>query len=137
VINANGRTLVALAAEVKDELKQFLVTRYEMLISEVKEKVAAWKTSLPLILVGVVLLGTAWLLFTGALVAVISIAFYDTPYKWFLSLLMVFAIYAVAGVVCALFAYRELRANGLVPERTLRVLKQDQIWLQNEARSQL
>jgi hypothetical protein len=30
--------------------------------------------------------------------------------------------------------YREVTARGLAPKRTINILKQDQVWLQNEAR---
>jgi hypothetical protein len=41
----------------------------------------------------------------------------------------------VVGGLVGWFAYRELKDTGVTPTRTLEVLKQDQVWIQNEARS--
>jgi hypothetical protein len=37
----------------------------------------------------------------------------------------------------AAYGVRTIKKGGMAPERTLRVLKQDQVWLQTEARTQL
>jgi hypothetical protein len=37
----------------------------------------------------------------------------------------------------ATMGWRQMTQTGLKPERTLRVLKQDEVWLQTEAKSQL
>jgi len=136
-INMNGRTLAGVIAELKDETKDFFTTRLAMLQSEMKEKIGAWKMALPAIIIGSVLLFTAWLLFTAAIVAAITVAFGDNPYAPAIAMAIVFVFYAVAGGVAVMFAFRSLREHGLKPERTLRVLKDDQVWISNEAKVQL
>ena len=42
---------------------------------------------------------------------------------------------AVAGGVVGWFGYTEMREVGVAPKRTLEVLKQDQVWIENEART--
>ena len=136
-INLNGRTLAGVIAEMKDEAKEFFSTRLAMLQSEMKEKLSAWKMALPAIVIGLVMLGTSWLLLTGAIVAAISVAFGDNPYRLAIALAIVFMFYAVIGGLAVLFAVRSVREHGVVPERTMRVLKDDKVWISNEARVQL
>lgn len=133
----NGRTLAGVVAELKDELKDFAQTRISMLRSELRDKAASWKTALPMIAVGLVLLMTGWLVLTAALICVIAVAFRGSPYAYFFSTLIVAVAYLLAGTVCGTFAYREFKEKGIVPERTIKVLKDDQLWLQTEARTQI
>lgn len=137
VINENGRTLAGVIAELKDELKDFAQTRVEMLRSELRDKVKAWKTALPLIVIALVLMGTAWFVLTAALIAIIAAAFIPSPYAYFFALLIVGVVYLLAGAIGATFAIRELKEQGVVPHRTVQMLKDDKIWLQTEARSQV
>jgi hypothetical protein len=137
MLNENGRTLAGVIAELKDELKEFLQTRLSMLRSELRDKAAVFKLALPLLAVALLLLGTAWLVLTAALISIIAGAFSPSPFAYFFAFIIVGVAYALAGAICGTFGYRELKENRLVPERTLRVLKQDQLWLQTEARSQL
>jgi hypothetical protein len=136
-MNVNGRSLAGVVAETKDELKEFFNTRLAMLMSELKEKASAWKLALPTIIIGMVLLGTAWLLVTGAIVAAIYVAFAGNPFAVAIAFAIMFAVYAILGGIAVAFALRDLREHGIIPERTLRVLKDDQVWLANEAKVQL
>ncbi len=133
----NGRTLAGVVTELKDELRDFLQTRLDMLRSELHDKMRSWKLALPMIAVALVLLGTCWLVLTGALVAIIATAFYPSPFAPFFALIIVGVAYLLAGAVCASFAFRELKEQGIVPRRTIQVLKDDRVWLQTEARSQV
>jgi hypothetical protein len=133
----NGRTLAGVVAELKDELKEFANTRLAMLRSELKDKISAWKTAMPMIVVGLVLLATCFLLFTAAIVAAIWVAFAGNPFAAAIALALMGVAYALLGGIAVIFAVRELREQGIVPKRTLRVLKDDQVWIANEARVQL
>lgn len=133
----NGRTLASVIAELKDEFKEFVNTRLAMLASELKDKVSAWKVALPTILIGLVLLGTCWLLVTGALVAAIYVAFAGNPFAAAIALFIMAVAYGIGGGIAVLFAVRELRESGVLPQRTIRVLKDDQIWIANQAKVQL
>ncbi len=128
----NGRTLAGLLNEVKEELKEFLDTRLQMLKAEMKQKAAMLRMVVPMLLVAVLLAAIGCLLLTIALVAAIA-----TLIGWGWSFLAVGVFYLLVAGATAAFALREFKAEGVAPNRTIKVLKQDQIWLQNESRSQL
>lgn len=130
------RSVAGVLAELKDEIKEFLQTRLEMLKSEMKEKMSTVKTAVPLIAAAVVLCATAWFVLTAALISIVALAFYPNRFAYFFSLLIVGLTYLLVGAGSAAVAVRELKQSGLKPERTIRVLKEDQIWLQTEARHQ-
>ena len=131
------RPLSAVIAEMKDEAKTFVETRINMLKSELRTKVNTWKMALPMIAVGAVLLVTAWLLLTGAIVAAIYVAFVGNDFAAAIALAILGVAYLVGGAISIIFAYRGLRETGIMPRRTIRVLKADQVWLKNQARNQL
>lgn len=136
-VNFNGRSFAGVVNEVKDELKEFLQTRISMLKAEVGEKMRTIKAAVPMLATAIVFLVTAYLLFTLCLVALISVAFYGNPFRWFLSFIIVAVLYSIVGGMAAVFGLKELRAQGLMPKKTIKVLKEDQIWLQHEARTQV
>jgi uncharacterized membrane protein YqjE len=137
VANENGRSLAGVISELKNELKEFIRTRISMFVSEMRDKVAALKVAAPLIIGGLVLAGTAWFILTAALIQIIAVAFYPSQYAVFFSLIIVGVAYLLAGVVMVSFAIRELKDRGIMPVRTMKVLKEDQVWLQTEAKQQI
>ncbi len=90
-----------------------------------------------MIVVGALLLGTAWLLLTGAIVAAVYVAFEGSAWAAFLALIIVCVAYAICGGAAFWVAKAKISEAGIAPKRTLRVLKDDQIWISNEARAQL
>jgi uncharacterized membrane protein YqjE len=131
------RPLGEVLNDLKIELKDFISTRIQMLQTEMNEKFGAIKAAAPAIVIGAVLALTAWFLFTLALVFLISMAFQGQPYQYAVSFGIVFVIYAIAGAVFISYGYSSIKSRGMTPERTLRVLKQDQIWIQTEAKTEL
>jgi len=123
--------------EAKEEFKQFAETRFAMLQSEMKEKMDAVKASAPMIVIGAVLGLTAFFLITGAIVSLVMVAFKGSPYAPFLAFLIVGVVYGLIGGIAAFVGIGKIKENGLVPERTIKVLKADRAWLQNEARTQV
>lgn len=136
-VNFNGRSFAGVVNEVKDELKEFLQTRIIMLKAELGEKMRTLKTALPMLITAAIFLGTAFLLLTLCLVGLVSVAFYGDPFRWFYSFIIVGVLYCIMGVMAAVFGLKELRAQGIMPKKTIKVLKEDQIWLQHEARTQV
>ena len=136
-VNFNGRSLTGVLNEVKDELKEFLQTRITMLKAELGEKMRTFKTALPMLATAVIFLWTAFLFFSLGLVGLVSVAFYNNPFRWFLAFVIVAVLYAIIGGMAAVFGLKELRAQGIAPKKTIKVLKEDQIWLQHEARTQV
>ena len=132
MISENGKTLAGVIHEAKDELKDFLDTRLQMLLGEMKEKASVLKLVLPSLALAAVFLFVGFLLLSTALVAAIAVAI-----GWGWAFLVVGGFYCMVAGGIGLLAYGEIKSAGLAPTRTLRVLKQDKIWLQNEARTQL
>lgn len=134
-VNINtGKSVASLISEMKQELQDFAQTRFTMLKVELQEKVTALKAAAPLAVMGVLLLLTAFLLFSLALVALIFAALPDSPYRWFLAFLAVSVFWALIGGVAAYMAKRELEVKGLLPKKTVEVLREDKQWIQSEVK---
>jgi uncharacterized membrane protein YqjE len=126
----NERSLQGTLQEIKNEIKDFVQTRFEIFKQEMQSKISAYKSALPMAIVGVLLLATAWFLITGAIVAAIQLAL-----GWPLAFLIVGFGYFLIGAIVAWLAYKEVTSASMKPERTLQVLKQDQVWVEQEAKS--
>ena len=133
----NGRNLADLLAEIKNEIRDFLQTRIAMLKTELREKSKNLKTAMVLAISGLLLLTTAYLLFTLALVGLILAAFPASVYRWFFAFLAVAVLWTIVGAIAAYFAKRELELRGILPKRTIAVLKGDKVWVQTEVKNQI
>jgi len=133
----NGRSLADIIAEIKDELKEFAQTRIEMFKAELQEKTKTLKIAAPVAALGALLLGTGYLLFTLALVGLAVAFFPDNRYRWFFAFAIVAALWTFVGGIAAYFAKREFELKGLMPKKTIEVLKGDKIWIQMEVKNQL
>ncbi|MBO0912662.1 MAG: phage holin family protein [Acidobacteria bacterium] len=131
----HGRSLGDIIAEIRDQLKQLLLTRLEMLKAELHETLAGLRVAAPLILAVLAFLVTAFLLFSAAAVALVVSAFSGNPYAWFFGFAIVGVLWVIFGAVAAFFAYNEFRSKAGFPKRTVGVLKADKDWLGSEART--
>lgn len=131
----NEKSLGVVLTETKEEMKEFIETRLQILRAEINEKVKTWKYSLPLLLLAAGLLLIGWITLTFSLVALIRAFFLPDPFAWLWAGLIVTGFYLIAGLAVGWFAYSELLSVGVAPKRTMQVLKQDQVWIQNEART--
>jgi uncharacterized membrane protein YqjE len=122
--------------EIKDELKDFVETRYELFRSELQDGVAGLKAAAPLAAAALLFAATAYVLLTLALVALIAVAFWSSPYHWFLAFLIVGVVWTITAGILGFLVRNDLRNRGLVPKKTIEVLKRDKRWLQNEAKGQ-
>ena len=129
------KSIATILAETKDELKQFVTTRLNILKAEMDEKISRIKSVIPLAIVAVLFLVSAWGVFTFALIALLHAFFVPSAYAWLWASLIVTAVYLLVGGIAGWFAYAEIKATNLKPTRTLKVLQQDQVWIQNEART--
>ena len=68
------------------------------------------------------------------LVAFAALALGDALNNYWLSALIVGAVFLIAGGVLAMGSLRKLKHSGLAPERTIQTLKEDKQWAQNEIR---
>jgi len=132
-----NRSVVDVLNEMKEEAKRFLQTRMELLKSELKEKLPNLKIAALLAALGAVLLVTAYLLLTLALVALVAVAFKDNDYRWALALVSVGVLWCIIGGGALYFAKREFELKGLAPKRTIGVLKGDKIWIEREAKNEI
>jgi uncharacterized membrane protein YqjE len=131
----NNRTLAEVLAETRDEIKDFIQTRVQLLISELKEKAANSKKAAILGGIAAVLGVMAFLLLTLAVVGLIAVAFWGSPYAFFFAFLIVGVAYAMFAGMLAIGAIRQVKS--FAPTKTIEVLKEDKVWLQSEARSQV
>jgi len=129
------KSLATLLAETRDELKEFVVTRVGILKAEIEEKIKTWKYVIPIMLIAAALLWAGFMTLTFALVALLHGVFMPSPFAWLWGALIVGGVYLVLAIAIGWFAYSEIVQAGITPTRTLKVLKQDQVWLQNEART--
>jgi hypothetical protein len=90
---------------------------------------------IPLAVVAALFLVSCWMVFTFALIALLHSLFLPSVYAWLWASLIVAAVYLVVGAIAGWLAYSEIKATSLTPTRTLKVLQQDQVWIQNEART--
>jgi uncharacterized membrane protein YqjE len=123
------KPLAVTVRELRDDVTSFLRTRYQMLATEMNEKLTAIKVALPSIAIAAVFGLVGFLALTAALVYIIAFAI---GIGW--SLLVVGLVYCFIAGGAGWTALGEL-SKGMAPKRTLEVLKQDQVWLQEEARS--
>ncbi|MFZ0293133.1 MAG: phage holin family protein [Candidatus Sulfotelmatobacter sp.] len=132
----NGRTLADVVATIKEEAKEFVQTRVQLFKIELQQKFGVLKVAALLVTVAIVLWGTAFLLLTFALAALVAAALANNPYHWVFGFLSIAVLWSLVGGVAAYLAKREFQLRGVLPTRTIEVLKADKLWLQNEARNQ-
>jgi len=129
------KSLAAILAETKEEITQFITTRVSILKAETEEKVRKLKAVIPLVVAALLLLVTGWMALTFALMALLHALFLPSIYSWLWAGLIVGGLYMVVGMVIGKTAMGRIKANSWTPDRTLTVLKQDKVWIQNEART--
>ncbi len=134
--NEYTKSLPEVVNDLKVEVKDFVATRVAMLRSEMSGKLSSLKEAVPALIAGLVLLGMGGLLFTGFVVTAIALAF-GTAWGWAWAFLIVAAAYLLIGGMLAVGGLAKLKSTKLIPERTIRVLKQDEVWLQTEAKTQI
>lgn len=128
------KSLATILAETKEEILQFVTTRVSILKVEIDEKVRKLKSVIPVFVIALALLLAGWMSLTFALIALLHGMLMPSVYAWLWAGLIVGGVYLALGIAAGWFAYSEIQATGLTPSRTLTVLKQDQVWIQNEAR---
>jgi uncharacterized membrane protein YqjE len=137
VVTENNKSIGQVVNELKNDARDFISTRLQILTQEMNDKVKVWKVAIPMLVIAALLSGIALLVLTFAIVAFLAGVFQPSPYAWCYGALIVTAFYIIAAFGLFYLGKRELTQTGIAPTRTLRVLRQDQIWIQNEARSQV
>jgi uncharacterized membrane protein YqjE len=132
---AYEKPIASSLAELREDLKSFFQTRFELLRAEISEKTRAWKGPAVLIAVAALMLVSCWFAFVFSLVAVLHAWIAGTNFSWFWAGLIVTLFLLLAGGAIGAAAYAGIRSAGLKPTRTLRVLKQDREWVQRQTRA--
>ena len=108
------KPLATILAETKDEIKQFIATRVNMLKMEIGEKVRTLKAVVPLLFLALALLLAGWMAFTFALIALLHGLFMPSVYAWGWAALIVAGAYLVLGDRLAVFTERWPLVIGLI-----------------------
>jgi hypothetical protein len=90
-----------------------------------------------LAIVALLFLGTAYILFTLALVGLVLAALPANPFRWCIAFAAIAVLWAIVGGIAASIVKGKLNFKQLVPNRTIKVLKEDKIWIQSEARNRV
>ena len=136
---ANGnqeKSIGMVVGELKVELGEFMQTRLQILKQELQSKAAMLKLAVPMFAVALALLWVGFLCITALFVVLIASTFGGVA-GWMWAFLIVGGVYFIVAGACAVFAWGEMKQRGLAPKHTMQVLKQDQVWLRNEARAQM
>ena len=129
-VQENVKSITGAIKELKEDITGFLQTRLQLLTAEMQQKLAAIKAAAPLFAVAIVMALLGVMVLTGALVYIIALGI---GIGW--SLLIVGVLYMAIAGGCAWIGSAAISKHGLAPKRTLQVLKQDQVWFQQETRS--
>jgi uncharacterized membrane protein YqjE len=133
-IYKDSKSLQQVLYDIKDELRDFISTRVDLLRAELIDKWESWKAAIPMMAAGAGLLLGAFFVLSFGLVA-LAATLIGGEFRWALGALAVTVFYGVVGGILAWMGSKQIKAEGLAPDRTLRVLKQDQLWIKNEARA--
>lgn len=132
----NGKNLTTLVSEIREDLIDFVETRLAMFIAELREKVEVLTSVFRLGAIGALLLLTSYLLLTLAMVGLV-VAGVDNRYRWAIAFGAVGLLWGILGAIVAYSAKRDLELKDVLPKRTLKVLKEDKLWIQSEAKHQI
>lgn len=132
VHTANGKSISDVLHDFKNEFSIFVATRLQLLQEEMSQKATAIKAALPMMIVGLVFLLTTLFLFTGALVALIAVLLAGNRWAYVISFAAVGVVYGILGAILAMIGKSALAKQGVKPEKTIRVLQDDKVWLKTE-----
>lgn len=130
----NGKTVGEVLHEFKNEFREFSNTRVKLFQEEMRRKMTIIKASIPAVVIGALFLLTAWFLFTACLVTLVAQAFQGNPWAYPIAFGCVFVLYALIGGATALAGWKGLSKESLKPEKTIKVLQDDKLWFQTEAK---
>lgn len=133
----NGRTIASILVETKEDLMRFFETRISLFRAELREKMDVIVRAAPLAAAALVLLGTAYMLFTLALVGLVLALMPANPFRWCIAFLAVAVLWSIFGGAAAWMAKRRLAWKELVSSRTIGVLKDDGIWIHAEVKNHI
>ena len=133
----DNRSVAHVLSDMKEEMQCFVETRLAILRAELHEIFRKLKSALPLVITAALLLGTAYLLLTMALVGIVAGVLPQNPYRWCIAFLAVGLLWLVLGATVAYFAKRKFVLKEMLPRRTIEVLRGDKVWIQSEVNNRV
>jgi len=118
------RTVAALFADLVDQAGLLIRQEFALLGAELDEKFGRFGQGIAALAVGAGLLLSGWFVLLAA--AVLGLALVVAP--WLAALIVGLVALALGGIVL-LIGRRRLAAGKLVPQRTLRSLREDEHWV--------
>jgi uncharacterized membrane protein YqjE len=129
-----SKPLAEILLDIKHELLSFAETRVRLFHSEFKETAESMKRWVPLAATAAILLGTAYLLLTAAVVSLVSFLFVNNQFRWPIAFSIVGGVEVLGGVIAIARARNALRKRGTFPMKTVEILKADSMWLKDEVK---
>lgn len=128
------KPLSATVAELKEDLKIFLQTRFELLRTEMREKIRDWRSPAILYALAALALVSSWFSMVFALIALMRSWIEGLNFGWFWAGLIITVFFLLVAGAMAAAGYAGM-PKTIKPTRTLRVLKEDQEWVQKQTRT--
>jgi uncharacterized membrane protein YqjE len=122
-------SLASLLTEIKTEVVEFVQTRIQLLISELREKLGNSKKGAVFAAFALIFGSVSFLLLTLAAVGLVAVAFWGSPFAFFWGFLIIGTFYILLAGIAGIAAYYMLR--DLLPNKTIKVLHDDKVWLQS------
>lgn len=120
-------TFSLLLSELKNESVEFVRTRAQLFVSELRDKAGTSRKSALFAAAALIFAGVAFLLFTLSAVGLVAIAFWGSPFAFFWGFLIIGVLYLLLGAINSIIGYYAL--TGLAPQKTIKVLRDDKSWV--------
>jgi hypothetical protein len=122
-----GRPVAALLSDLAGETSTLVRQEIALLKAELSEKLTGMGVGAAALAAGGVIAFSGWLALVAA--AIIGLSYVLAPW---LSALIIGAVIMALGAGLALFGKSRLKADALVPHRTLNSLRQDEAWIRDQ-----
>jgi hypothetical protein len=123
----SGRPVAALLADLAGETSTLVRQEIALFKAELSEKLVRAGVGAAAIAAGGVIAFSGWLALVAA--AIIALCYVVAPW---LSALIIGVIVIALGAGLALFGKSRLKADALVPRRTLNSLREDEAWVRDQ-----
>jgi hypothetical protein len=123
----SGRPVAALLSDLAGETSTLVRQEIALLKAELNEKLTRMGVGAVALAAGGVITFSGWLALLAA--AILGLSHALAPW---LSALIIGVVVIALGAGLALFGKSRLKADGLVPHRTLNSLREDEAWLRDQ-----
>ena len=123
----SGRPIAALISDLAGETSTLVRQEIALFKAELNEKLTRIGVGAGALAAGGVIAFSGWLALVAA--AIIGLSYVLAPW---LSALIVGLVVIALGAALALFGKSRLKADALVPRRTLNSLREDEAWIRDQ-----